>query len=167
MGVDLSFMARATRLQNQNTNPILYYPCMTPRNTKHEVQHPSSNANMKSDDTESIKPLKRPKKQSYFFKPVNKLTSEPEDCGQVIKPIDTNTLRSLVQPVREANSHIIPQHSPKRKVKKHIEVQVATDNSDDSFDGVRWRDSPDSKQHQHDENKLNTLKQGIQYSSSP
>lgn len=140
------------------------------RNKNYEEQQKPSNANTKSNsnDTESIKPLKRPKKQSYFFKPVNKLTSEAENQAQVIKPIDTNTLRSQIQPVREANSHArVSEYSPKRKAKKHIEVQVATDNSDDSFDGVRWRDSPDSKSNHHEESKLNSLKQGVQYSSSP
>ncbi|KAI5962760.1 dna2 [Candida theae] len=139
-------------------------------NTNYAEPQKPRNSIMKSNtaDTESIKPLKRPKKQSYFFKPVNKLTGDAESHAQVIKPIDTNTFRSQVQPVREVNSqsHAI-EHSPKRKVKKHLEVQIATDNSDDSFDGVRWRDSPDSKSSHLDEVKVNTSRHGVQYSSSP
>ena len=138
------------------------------RSNNYEDQHKPSNANMNpnSNDTESIKPLKRPKKQSYFFKPVNKLTADADNQAPVIKPIDTNTLRSQVQPVIEANSNThVPDCSPKRKVKKHVEVQIATDNSDDSFDGVRWRESPDSNH--RDEKKVNGIKQGVSYSSSP
>ncbi|KAG5419660.1 dna2 [Candida metapsilosis] len=138
------------------------------RSNNYEDQHKPSNANMNpnSNDTESIKPLKRPKKQSYFFKPVNKLTADADNQAPVIKPIDTNTLRSQVQPVIEANNHThVPDYSPKRKVKKHVEVQIATDNSDDSFDGVRWRESPDSNH--RDEKKVNGIKQGVSYSSSP
>ncbi|KAI5968532.1 dna2 [Candida margitis] len=139
------------------------------QHTKYEQTGGSDDVNMKSkfNDMESIRPLKRPKKQSYFFKPVNKLTTEPDNHAQMIKTIDTNTLHSHIQPVQEAGNHVhMPKYSPKRKSKKHMEVQIATDNSDDSFDGVRWKDSPDSKLN-GEESKANALKQGAQYSSSP
>lgn len=96
------------------------------RNKNYEEQQEPNNANMKSNsnDTESIKPLKRPKKQSYFFKPVNKLTSEAENHTQMIKPIDTNTLRSQIQPVREANGYAhISEYSPKRKAKNTLKCK--------------------------------------------
>ncbi|KAI5962951.1 dna2 [Candida pseudojiufengensis] len=113
-------------------------------------------------NSESIKSLKRPKKQ--FFFPIDKLTSTTSTKlsnknEAVIKPVDINTLKSNIQPVQE-----IKKTSPKSKQKKRKHVQVVTDNSDDSFDGIRWKESPEN---QNNHKGVQLKHSNIQNFSSP
>ncbi|KAI5956729.1 dna2 [Candida jiufengensis] len=124
---------------------------------------------LRSTNPELIMPLKRPKKQ--FFFPIDKLTSTTTISSNksknedIIKPVDINTLKSYPQPIFE-----IKKSSPKRKTKRRKHIQVVTDNSDDSFDGIRWKESPESKDSQKSQlNELRVIKNKnyVQNSSSP
>ncbi|KAI3407091.2 dna2 [Candida oxycetoniae] len=102
-------------------------------------------------ETESILPLKRPKKRSYFFTPVNNITaaSKPlplsSSINAVVKPINPNTLHTHTpQPVKEIKAARMG-NSPKRPNNGKEELKVVTGNSDDSFDGILWRESPVAK----------------------
>ncbi|CAK9435366.1 uncharacterized protein LODBEIA_P00930 [Lodderomyces beijingensis] len=97
--------------------------------------------------------IKRPKKQSHFFRPVNNITGEfpvqpqqqQEHETSKVKPISQNTLHSRISPVREINLPRDVTNSPTFGRNRGAALHVATDRSDDSFDGILWKESPEFK----------------------
>ncbi|KAG7662477.1 dna2 [[Candida] subhashii] len=99
----------------------------------------------KNNNHESIQPVKRPKKISYF-QPVNRLTNTTTTAAipsvaQVIKPIDPNTFNSIVNPVQEVSS--TQKRLSASNNENKLGFLIPDQSSDDtSFDGVRWKESP-------------------------
>lgn len=97
-----------------------------------------------SANDESIQPVKRSKKTTYFFKPVNRLTKStttaPPTTKEIITPIDPNTFNSVITPVHEIHSPRRPSNENKR-----TNFVVPEQSSDDSFDGIRWKESPKNR----------------------
>lgn len=85
---------------------------------------------------EAIKSSKRSNKTTYFFQPVNNLTSKPaankvhttDPIQKVLKPTDLNTTTTEIpyKTREEVLEIIVPEHQ----------------SSDDSFEGIRWKASP-------------------------
>lgn len=96
------------------------------------------------DSNEAIKPVKRLKKTTYF--PVNNLTNPQTNQSNIqkspIRPIDINSITTKVNPVQEINRNNTDNLT---KVQKQQELNFLQENSDDSFDGIRWKESPEIK----------------------
>lgn len=96
------------------------------------------------DSNEAIKPVKRLKKTTYF--PVNNLTNPQTNQSNIqkspIRPIDINSITTKVNPVQEINRNNTDNLT---KVQKQLELNFLQENSDDSFDGIRWKESPEIK----------------------
>ncbi|CAX40981.1 DNA replication ATP-dependent helicase, putative [Candida dubliniensis CD36] len=104
----------------------------------------SSTTKRFKDSNEAINPVKRLKKTMYF--PVNNLTNPQNDQSNVqkppIRPININSLTTKVNPVQEINKNSTHNST---KVQKQQELNFLQENSDDSFDGIRWKESPEIK----------------------
>ncbi|CAI5760795.1 unnamed protein product [Candida verbasci] len=110
----------------------------------------------RKEDVESIKPIKKIKKQSYFT-PINNLTNYNQFNNNNnhdnlkkttpvnIKPfesVDTNTLNNKIKPVEEIPKSLVIQ-------KNFKELNIVPDGSDDSFDGIKWKESPSNKENKY------------------
>lgn len=108
----------------------------------------SGNPKRVKDSNEAIIPVKRLKKVAYF--PVNNLTepihnktaTNTTNQRSPIRPLDPNTLKSKILPVSEIKKK---NYSDQSQSQKQQELSFLQENSDDSFDGIRWKESPGSE----------------------
>ncbi|RLV89168.1 DNA replication ATP-dependent helicase/nuclease DNA2 [Spathaspora sp. JA1] len=97
------------------------------------------------NNPESIKPIKRPKKTTYFFMPVNRLTSKPTisptktTTTTTTKTTKPNEIPQVINPSAFANGTIQPVSEARESNKKSV---ILPESSDDSYEGIRWRESP-------------------------
>ncbi|RCK58176.1 DNA replication ATP-dependent helicase/nuclease DNA2 [Candida viswanathii] len=121
-----------------------------------------ANPKRAKDANEQILPVKRLKKVAYF--PINNLTEpiqKKPNQNSPIRPLDPNALQSRVLPVVEVKKKTSSEQSQSPKKQ---ELSFLQENSDDSFDGIRWKESPDS---QHESRVQRDKSQSNRLPSSP